>query len=54
MSDMDIIEQDKMEGIPCTREKGESRYIVINFFSRLFKYVLVFVIFYLLLVHILY
>lgn len=38
MSDMDITEED-MQGIPCTREKGESRYIVIYFFSRLFKYI---------------
>jgi len=28
MSDMDITEED-MQGIPCTHEKGESRYIVI-------------------------
>jgi len=39
MSDMNITEQD-MQGIPCTCEKGESRYIVIYFFSQLFKYII--------------
>jgi hypothetical protein len=43
---MDIIEQD-MQGIPCTREKGQSRYIVIHFFSQLLKYIHVFVTIYL-------
>jgi hypothetical protein len=46
MGDMDITEQD-MQGIPCTCERGESRYIEIYFFSQLFKYILVFVTIYL-------
>jgi len=29
---MGIIKQDKMEGISCIHEKGESRYIVIYLF----------------------
>jgi len=43
---MDITKQD-MQGIPCTREKGESRYIIIYFFSHLLKYIHVFVTIYL-------